>query len=194
MRRHASWARMWFVACSLHLDAKRNGVAVELLRYQVRGWNAAAGREPAPVRDTRAALDSLRAAHPGVPIVLLGHSMGGRTANVASDDPDVVGVVALAPWFPPGEPVRTTPLLVLHGGADRWTSAAGSRAHVGQVVAAGGRAAWFPVEGGHFMLSSLRTWHRFAREGALGLLGVTDLPPDVREALEASGRGQSPVR
>ena len=41
-----------------------------------------------------------------LPVVLLGHSMGARTAVAVADDPNVPGVVALAPWFPPGEPVE----------------------------------------------------------------------------------------
>jgi alpha-beta hydrolase superfamily lysophospholipase len=189
LRRHASWARMWLVAQAIRRKAAGNGVAVWLLRNQVRGWNASAGGEPAPVRDARWAMDQLRATHPGVPVVLLGHSMGGRTANHAADDEDVVGVVALAPWLPRGEPVRTKPLLVLHGTADTWTSPAGSRMHAERVRAAGGDAAWLPVEGaGHSMVTSMRRWHRFARDCSLGLLGVHDLPADVRAALESRGR------
>jgi dienelactone hydrolase len=191
LRRQASFLRMVLVSIAV----RRRDVAVCLLRYQVRGWNARPGQDPAPVRDARWALEQLRTAHPGVPVVLVGHSMGGRTANYVSDEPDVAGVVALAPWLPPGEPVRTTtPMLVLHGTADTWTSPKASRQHVERVRAAGGRAAWFPAEGGeHAMLASLRRWHAFARDGALGLLGLQDLPPDVRDALAPAGRGQSPV-
>jgi dienelactone hydrolase len=121
--------------------------------------------------------------------------MGGRTANYVADEPDIVGVVALAPWLPPGEPVRLTRLLVLHGTADTWTSPQASQAHVERVRARGAQAAWFPVPGGeHFLAASLSRWHGFARDGALGLLGVRELPADVREALASTGRGQSPVR
>ena len=188
--RQASFLRMVLVSIAV----RRRDVAVWLLRYPVRGWNARPDEDPAPVRDTRWALEQVRAAHPGVPVVLVGHSMGGRTANYVADEPDVVGVVALAPWLLPGEPVHATPMLVLHGTADTWTSPTASRQHVERVRAAGGPAAWFPVEGGgHAMLASLRRWHAFARDGALGLLGLQELPPDVRDALASSGRGQSPV-
>lgn len=195
LRRHASWWRMLLVARAVRGQASRRDVAVWLLRYQARGWNSGPGREPAPVRDARWALEQVRAAHPGAPVVLLGHSMGGRTANYAADDPDVVGVVALAPWLPPGEPVGSKPLLVLHGTVDRWTSPEASRLHTERVRAASGQAAWFPVPGAaHSMVTSLSRWHAFARDCSLGLLGVQDLPADVREALESTGRGQSPVR
>lgn len=189
--RQASYLRMVLVSMAV----RRRDVAVWLLRYQVRGWNARPGQEPAPVRDARWALEQVRTAHPGVPVVLVGHSMGGRTANYVADEPDVDGVVALAPWLPPGEPVRTTtPMIVLHGTADTWTSPEDSRKHVERVRAGGGRAAWFPMEGGeHAMLTSLRRWHALAREAALGLLGLEDHRPLVRDALALSGRGQNPV-
>ena len=40
-----------------------------------------------------------------MPVVVLGHSMGGRTACRVADHDLVRGVVALAPWLPPGESV-----------------------------------------------------------------------------------------
>jgi len=42
--------------------------------------------------------------------------------------------------------------------------------------------------GDHFLAASMSRWHGFAREAALGLLGVRELPADVREALESTGR------
>jgi acetyl esterase/lipase len=91
--------------------------------------------------------------------------------------------------------VGSKPLLVLHGTVDRWTSPEASRLHTERVRAASGQAAWFPVPGAaHSMVTSLSRWHAFARDCSLGLLGVQDLPADVREALESTGRGQSPVR
>jgi alpha-beta hydrolase superfamily lysophospholipase len=195
LRRHASWWRMLVLAVAIRRAAARHDVAVVLLRYQVRGWNAAPSREPDPVRDARWALVQLRREHPGAPVVLIGHSMGGRTANYVADESEVVGVVALAPWLPPGERVQLTRLLVLHGTADTWTSPQASRAHVERARARGAQAAWLPVPGGdHFLAASMSRWHGFAREAALGLLGVRELPADVREALASTGRGQSPVR
>ena len=53
------------------------GPAVHLLRYRYRGWNASAAD---PVLDTTWALEEIASRHPGGPVVLVGHSMGGRAA------------------------------------------------------------------------------------------------------------------
>ena len=52
-----------------------------------------------------------------MPVVLLGHSMGGRTAVAVADDPSVVGVVALAPWLPAGRAERRPGRQAVRGGA-----------------------------------------------------------------------------
>ena len=75
-------------------------LAVARLRFRVRGWNG----EAMPVEDARWALAQVRAAYPGVPIALVGHSMGGRVAMFVGDEPDVRLVVGLAPWVEPGDP------------------------------------------------------------------------------------------
>ena len=71
-------------------------VAVLRLKNRVRGWN---GPAEDPLRDARWALDRIREVHPGIPIALVGHSMGGRVVLRLADEPDVVGVTALAPWI-----------------------------------------------------------------------------------------------
>ena len=100
------------------------GVATYLLRYRVAGWNGAAADAYA---DVRWALEQLRAEHGSdVPIVLVGHSMGGRAALRAGGDRQVAAVCALAPWTPPGEPVehlRGQTVTILHGRGDRWVPA-----------------------------------------------------------------------
>jgi len=104
-----------------------------LLRFGVRGWNYGSGPEPSPVPDARWALDQAAAAHPGVPVVLLGHSMGARTAVYVADHPAVVGVVAMAPWLEPQDPVDTLDgrhLIAGHGSRDKITSARMTRAYV----------------------------------------------------------------
>jgi predicted esterase len=110
------------------------GLGVWRLRYRYRGWNAGAD----PVADVRWAVQQLRAQHRDVPVVLVGHSMGGRAALRAADEPGVVGIVGLAPWVPPGEPheqVAGRRLLVVHGTRDRMTSAKASKALVDAVRA-----------------------------------------------------------
>ena len=47
------------------------------LKNRVRGWN---GSRQDPVHDARWALDRIRRTLPGLPVVVVGHSMGGRVA------------------------------------------------------------------------------------------------------------------
>src|SRR3954451_24592605 len=77
------------------------GLLVARLRYGVRGWN---GSAQSPVPDARWALDRLAARHPGLPVALVGHSMGGRVALTVAGLPEVRAVVALAPWVERGDP------------------------------------------------------------------------------------------
>jgi pimeloyl-ACP methyl ester carboxylesterase len=128
---------------------------------------------PPPVADARWALDRLRVEHAGLPVVLLGHSMGARTAAWVADDPSVVGVVGLAPWFPHDDPV--TPLtgkqlVAAHGSHDRITSAKATARYVrrAQDVAASAR---FVDMGrlGHYMVRGVRRWNATAVTESLGI-------------------------
>ena len=162
---HLSAARMRPFARHISRRTRRDGVAVWTLRYRVRGWN---GAEACPVADARWALAEIRDRHGDVPVVLVGHSMGGRTALRVAGDPAVVGVLALAPWLPPGEPrvrLGNRRVLVVHGTEDRWTDPRASAAYVEAARAQGTPAAWHPMPGhGHFMLRSPGTWKRLTRE------------------------------
>src|SRR6478736_1187625 len=73
------------------LRRQSRGAAVYRLRHRVRGWNVGTtGRvEPDPVVDARWALDQISDRHGDMPIGLLGHSMGGRTAFAIAGDPRV---------------------------------------------------------------------------------------------------------
>lgn len=176
LRRHASWWRMWLIAQALRGPARAQHWRVCLLRYRVRGWNDASA--PAPVADARWALGQVRSKDPGVPVVLVGHSMGGRTACRVADDEAVRGVVALAPWLPAGEPVaalRDRALHVLHGTADRWTSPTTSKAFVERCRGLATEATWTPMAGvGHFMLRRVRRWNAFVEESAQRILRDAD--------------------
>lgn len=173
--RHASWWRMAALARSLKSFAKKNDLAVSLLQYGQRGWNDLA--DPSPVRDARAAIRELSDLHPGVPVVLVGHSMGGRTACRVADEPGVVGVVGLAPWLPGNEPNATIAgrhLRVIHGTGDRWTSAALSRTYVERSRGIAASATWTSLPGaGHFMFRHSSAWRRFVTDSVTDIVAVS---------------------
>ena len=142
------------------LAAADDAVAVGLLRYRYRGWNDAAAH---PVADVQYALDEITARYGPVPIVLVGHSMGGRAGLRAAGHPQVRGVVALAPWLPGSEPVdqlADRDLVVLHGARDLTTSPRASARYVARAAALTRRAVCMRVPwSGHGMLLRARLWH-----------------------------------
>ena len=158
MSTHLSVLRMIPFVWAVRRRTGRRHVAVWRLRYRYRGWN---GADASPVADARWALDEVRRRHGDVPVVLLGHSMGGRTAVHVGADPAVRGLVLLAPWLATGEPlIRDKPVCVLHGDQDRITSALSSAAWAQR-----SGATFHLVEGGeHFMLRRAPVWHRLAAE------------------------------
>ena len=142
--------------------ARYDGLVIARLRYRVRGWN---GREQSPVTDARWALADLRARFPEQPMVLVGHSMGGRTALTVADEPRVRAVVALAPWieqYDPIEPLARRRLLIVHGDHDRITDPAASAAFAARARAVAD-VSYVGVSGtGHAMLRRARVWHELA--------------------------------
>jgi dienelactone hydrolase len=171
-RRNLAYQRMRPFARIVHRDLRTHGVAVWQLRYRVRGWNRAAAD---PVVDAEWALAVAAREHPGVPIVLVGHSMGGRTALYAAGHEAVVGVVGLAPWVEPGDPyaqLAGRTLVIAHGDLDRITDPANSRAYAHEAAAAGARVAHFVVVGEkHAMLHRARAWNRLVRDAVRDILG-----------------------
>ncbi|GIF23960.1 alpha-beta hydrolase superfamily lysophospholipase [Actinoplanes tereljensis] len=149
-----AWARMAPLVRGI-ARATGGDAEVRLLRYRLRGWN---GPAEDPLRDTRAALEEIRRTRPGVPIVLVGHSMGGRVALRLAAEPDVAGVCALAPWIEPGDPARRgpAPVLIAHGDRDRVTDPRVSAAYAARIG-----ASFVPVPGEtHAMLHRPLFWHR----------------------------------
>ncbi len=157
--------------------------AVYRLRFSIRGWN---GDGSAALRDARWALATLRERHPGAPIVLLGHSLGGRVALLTGGDPDVTGVVLLAPWAPSDAPVQQLEgrtVVVIRGGRDRvipprttdpWVARlANSAAVLTQQL-----LPW----GGHAMLRRFWVWHRLAADGVIDILQGRISSPGRRRA------------
>lgn len=135
-------------------------VAVWMLRYRYRGWN-----EPFqhPVADVRRALGEAARVHPNAPITMIGHSMGGRAALRAADEPQVEGVCALAPWIDEGEPhehLAGKRLLLAHGTNDRVTD---PRLSAWFADVTGAR--FVPVPGDtHAMLHHPRTWNTLVKD------------------------------
>jgi predicted esterase len=168
--RSASWRRCRSMQRAISRRASRAGVSTWLLRFRHRGWNGGAG----PVEDAQWALAEVRRELGGLPVVLLGHSMGARTAVHVADHESVTGVVGLAPWFPPGERVGALAgrhLLAAHGTADRITSYRATAAYVERARGVASSAElrdMGPV--GHYMLRRVPAWNDVALSGALGML------------------------
>ncbi|WP_370961484.1 alpha/beta hydrolase [Amycolatopsis sp. cg9] len=182
-----AYLRMVPIARALHRAGRRRGVEVRLLRNRRYGWNAPAMD---PLDDARWALDRVRAEHPGVPVVLVGHSMGGRVALRVADDPAVRGVCALAPWTPRGEPVEAVAgrsVLIVHGTRDRMTSPAESHAFAERAERVAARVARFEIANeGHAMLRRASVWTRLTIAFTLDVL-AGDVGDELRGAWAAPG-------
>ena len=172
------------------------GLSLWMLRFSVRGWNLGAGPEPSPLPDARWAIDQIGRTHPGLPIVLLGHSMGARTAVQVADRPGVVGVVGLAPWLEPRDPVDALAgkhLVAGHGSRDKITSARMTRAYVERARSVAASADFVDLGRlGHYMLARPAAWNRFALRSTLEVLARADAGrssaghDDVSETTSAS--------
>jgi pimeloyl-ACP methyl ester carboxylesterase len=106
----------------------RGRLAVYRLLNRYRGWDA----EHTPVHDADWAMDRLADRFPGVPIGLVGHSLGGRAALLAGDHESVRSIVALNPWVYPDDDADLSGrrVLVVHGLRDRIASPARAQAVV----------------------------------------------------------------
>ena len=140
------------------LRAVPGPLAVARLRFRYRGWN---GDERAPLVDARWALEQVRAAYPGRPVAVVGHSMGGRVALHLGDEPDVRLVVALAPWIEPGDtqPGPWCRTVVIHGDRDVICGLSRSRRLVEQLQSQGRDATLIRIaRSDHAMLLRARLW------------------------------------
>lgn len=170
--RHLSPARMLPFAQALRTQGGPHGLAVWTLRNRYRGWN---GEDMSPVQDARWALSHISREHPGVPVYLLGHSMGGLTALCVADDPQVDSVVALAPWLSaatPVVPVAGRRVLIVHGSEDRWTSPGNSLAYARRAYGVAGSVDYVALKGaGHFMFRRVALWNSLATGFILDAFG-----------------------
>lgn len=146
--------------------AGNGDLAVFRLLNSRRGWDAS----HTPVRDANWALDQIAERLGGsVPTCLVGHSLGGRAAILASERAEVASVAALAPWvYPSDQPAQPhgKRFLIIHGDRDRIANP--NRAH--QLAQRLGRlapAAFVLVHGGkHAMLARHGTFSGLAAEWA----------------------------
>lgn len=157
--------------------------AVFRLQFSVRGWN---GSGAGVLRDARWAIDEIAARHPGLPIVVVGHSLGGRVAmhlagsssgaasDAGAERSPVVGAVGLAPWVSPADPVDLldgVPLSVIQGTRDRVVPEQSTRPWLAKAARAGALVESTIIEGGeHAMLRHFRRWHRLAADGVRSVL------------------------
>jgi pimeloyl-ACP methyl ester carboxylesterase len=161
-----------------------HGVAVYLLRYRFRGWNGAAMDA---YRDAAWAVGEITRRHPGRPVALVGHSMGGRAVLRAAGEPGVVAVCALAPWIE-GDPVEQLAgraVLIAHGDRERMTDPRASLDYAIRARQVTDRIARFDVVGdGHAMLRRAADWSSLVRRFVLGELGVEPLDRSITNAMQ----------
>jgi alpha-beta hydrolase superfamily lysophospholipase len=170
--RSLSWQRGAALGRTLGRRLHEDGVAVRLLRYRSVGWN---GDGADKIADARWALDGIRDELGDVPVVLVGHSMGGRTACHVAGDRTVLGVIALAPWLTSGDPVEPLTgkeLHAAHGRRDRITRAGDTRAYVERAATVASATSFTDMgDRGHYLLSGIHAWNAFTVDRVRRILG-----------------------
>ncbi|SEM24971.1 alpha/beta hydrolase [Streptacidiphilus jiangxiensis] len=158
--------------------------------YRCRGWNGE--RADAAVDAEDALAELVREVGPGMPVVLLGHSMGGRAALRIGGHTSVAGVVALAPWCPNNEPVMQLAdrrVLIVHSDEDRVTPPGESLDLAARARTVGAQVARCVISGSdHAMVRRAPTWHRLTTLLTGALLGAWAFPEPVTKALARTGR------
>jgi dienelactone hydrolase len=150
-----SRAGRWSTSMTWLAPRVRRAVGPDVRIGQVRYADSSWSRLDRGVADVRAALEAEAAGAPRPRrVVLVGLSMGGGTCLANADAPGVVGLVAMAPWFPREFPIDVLAgkrLRVVHGSLDNaipvvpGTSRRESRAAVRRAAAAGADAQWIDL-------------------------------------------------
>ncbi len=171
------------------------GDAIDVRRplFKVRGWN---GAQASPVADLTSVLDDVRMRSPGVPVVLVGHSMGARAAVRAAGHPAVIAVAGLAPWLPPGEPAGQLAgrrLLLAHGTADRITRPADTWAYADRARDVSDVTVIEIRGGDHPMIRRALLWHAIAAQFTRVSFGLPAGGGEAAAAITASARGAKMV-
>ena len=184
--------RMAPFAAAIRRAVRGSGALVTRPRFAVRGWN---GAEASPSADLARLLEQAGRRFGQVPVVLIGHSMGGRAALRAAGHQLVSAVGAVAPWLPPGEPAGQLAgrrVLLAHGDRDRVTSAPDTWAYASRASSAGARVTAIEVAGGeHAMLRRAGLWHGLAAEFTRAALALP--PGDARLRALLSQAGPDPA-
>ena len=162
--------------------AGRGRLAVVRLLNSVRGWDL----DHTPVDDVNWALGQLCQEYDGLPICLVGHSLGGRAALLAGDQSGVRSVAALNPWVHRTDHVDLTgcSVLVVHGTDDRIADPERSAA-MARTLARTTDVGYLRVTGGrHAMLRHRSVFERAASDFARATLLGDEVGPPVNDLLE----------
>jgi len=179
--------RMIPVAAAIRRALPGRATVVTRPLYRLRGWN---GELASPVADLTEALDQVGERYGPVPVVLIGHSMGARTAMRVAGHPRVIAVAGLAPWLPSGEPVEQLAgrqVLLAHATNDRVTPPAETWAFAERAAAVTDVAAIEVRNGEHTMLRRAAVWHRIAAEFVRLALGLPAGDVTVSDAFRTAG-------
>ena len=166
--------------------ARTRDLAVFRLLNSRRGW----GSGDTSLADVRWALAQVRERYGDVPVVLVGHSLGGRAALLAATEPGVVGAVALNAYLLPGDEAVDPAgrrLLFVHGTDDRVASYARVQA-VAERLSRRTDVDLVTVEGGKHAM--LRHGRRFDRAAAVFASEV--LPGGRQRVVRTPLRDQRP--
>jgi pimeloyl-ACP methyl ester carboxylesterase len=181
--------RMVPLAYAIRHALRGSGVVVFRPRYQLQGWN---GELASPVDDLGRVLDQIGTQFGGIPVVLIGHSMGARAAFRVAGHSVVSAVAGLAPWLPQGEPVAQLAgrrILLAHGTGDHVCDPADTWAYAERARSVT-RVAAIEVDGGeHTLLRRAPLWHRMAAEFSRLSLGLPTKAGEVTEAFSEAATG-----
>ena len=133
-----------------------------------RGWDS----ERTPVDDVDEAVGELRERYGDQPVGLVGHSLGGRAALLAGDEPAVRSVVALNPWVYPDDDADLSGrrVLIVHGTEDRVAAPPRAEA-VARRLARRTDVGFVAINGGkHAMLAHGRDFDRYAADFTAAVL------------------------
>ncbi|GAB49951.1 dienelactone hydrolase family protein [Mobilicoccus pelagius] len=138
-------------------------IAIVHVRHTQTGWN---GGEQTTLGQARILLADLARREPELPVGLLGHSLGGRTALAAAGHSQVTSVAALAPWVTPHDAVDHLvgrDVLVVQGNRDLICPKHKTDAFVDRLRDAGGDVDYEILAGcGHGMYRRASQWHDLA--------------------------------